>query len=448
MPIGIAGLKVISMSRDWGNTIYALLDQDGPFATADTPPGVSLFNPLSRKRASELRQKNLVAKYRATRNQIFELLNVHSYAEIQELSNDKERRKEADRRAYMLLGNMFGIHGSEREIISRVNSYSQAADGVIRYLNNSVLSRYSPFIEITNEIDIASSPVDLLLIMFDNRYHKKARFEAKRKLILMNLAGSIDQRERETDIETKFAEFLRFLNKYVWSPDVKIGELDLFYLLSHHEPEQFACTDVKVLSEAQAAKVTPVKNQKLTLIKRRRFRFGSKEIPIYVSVRKKAPEAKVLKLIRKGEENPAVAVDDELGLLGVLDTTAAVKQFQKHLTESAIRAKSFMTLEDITDTLDGAWGHSSTNIGSSAATPMMKFFARMGGMRVEFIVHTNRTYLDYIYKKDVSHDEYEVKRIFDSGVADLFFPREIYHLDMADARNKLIRLFRQRIENY
>ena len=436
------------MLRDWGNTIYALLDQSGPFATADAPPGISLFSPLSRKRASELRRKNLVAKYRATRNQIFELLNVNSYTEIKLLIEDKERRQETDRRAYMLLGNMFGIHGSEREIISRVNSYSQAADGVIRYLNNKVLSRYSPFIEITNEIDIASSPVDLLLIMFDNRYHKKARFEAKRKLILMSLAGSIDQRERETDIEIKFADFLHFLNKYVWSPDIKIGELDLFYLLSHHEPEQFSCTDVRVLSEAQAAEITPEPGQKLTLIKRRRFRFGNKEIPIYVSVRKKAPEAKVLKLIRKGEENPAIAVDDELGLLGVLDTTAAVKQFQKHLTESAIKAKSFMTLEDITDTLDGVCSHSSTNIGSSAATPMMKFFARMGGMRVEFIVHTNKTYLDYIYKKDVSHDEYEVKRIFDSGVADLLFPKEIYHLDMTAARDQLIRWFRQRIENY
>jgi hypothetical protein len=440
--------KVAIMSRNWGNTIYALLDQSGPFATADTPPGFSLFSPLSRKRAAALRQKNLVTKYRATRNQIFELLNVSSYEEIQLLITDKQRRQEADRRAYLLLGNMFGIHGSEREIISRVNSYSQTADSVIRYLNNKVLSRFSPFIEITNEIDIASSPVDLLLIMFDNRYHKKARFEAKRKLILMSLAGSIDQRERETDIENKFTEFLHFLNKYVWSPDIKIGELKLFYLLSHHEPETFSCADVKVLTEAGAARVSPQQGQKLTLIKRRRFRANGKEVPIYVSIRKKAPEAKVLKLIRKGEENPAIAVDDELGLLGVLDTTTEVKLFQKHLTESAIRANSFMTLEDITDTLEGGSSHTSSNIGSSSFTPMMKFFARMGGMRVEFIVHTNKTYLDYIYKKDVSHDEYEVKRIFDSGVAELLFPREIYHLDMNTARNQLIKWFRQRIENY
>jgi hypothetical protein len=41
--------------------------------------------------------------------------------------------------------------------------------------------------------------------------------------------------------------------------------------------------------------------QKLTLIKRRRFKENGKEIPVYVSVRKKPPEAKVLKLIRKQE---------------------------------------------------------------------------------------------------------------------------------------------------
>lgn len=429
----------------WGNTIYSLLEQTGPFATADVPPGFRVFSTEARQRAKCLRDKEMVTKYRATRNQIFEFLNVDSFAEIQALIDDKGRREQVEKRAYMLLGNMFGIHGSDREIITRVDSYSRTADGVIRYLKNTVLANYAPFIEITNEIDIADSPVDLLLIMFDKRYHKKARFEAKRKLILMSLAGSIDQRERETKVKEKFAEFLIFLNAYVWSPDIRIGELDIFYLLSTHNKKDFSCQDVKVLNMDEAAKMELTPGQKLTLIKRRRFKQNGREIPIYVSVRKKPSEAKVLKLIRKNEENPAVAVDDELGLLGVLDTVAEVRFFQKHLTESAIKADSFMTLEDLTDTLRGGH-HKSANVGSSSSTPMMKFFARMGGMRVEFIVHTNKTYLDYIYKKDVSHDEYEVKRVFDSGVAELLFPREIYHLDMAAVKNDLIHWFRKRIE--
>ena len=429
----------------WGNTIYSLLEQTGPFASADTPPGFRVFSAESRQRAKCLREKELITKYRATRNQIFEFLDVSSFSEIQGLLNDRERRQQIERRAYKLLGNMFGILGSESEIISRVDSYSRTADDVIRYLKNKILANYAPFIEITNEIDITSSPVELLLIMFDERYHKKARFEAKRKLILMSLAGSIDQRERETEVEAKFAAFLDFLNANVWSPEIKIGELDIFYLLSTHKKKDFSCIDVRVLNMAEAAEIKPKQGQKLTLIKRRRFKENGREVPIYVSVRKKPPEAKVLKLIRKNEENPAVA-DDELGLLGVLDTVAEVRLYQKHLTESAIKANSFMTLEDITDTLRGS-KHKSSSIGSSASTPMMKFFARMGGMRVEFIVHTNKSYLDYIYKKDVSHDEYEVKRIFDSGVAELLFPREIFHLNMTIARNELIRWFRQRIEN-
>ena len=434
------------MSKIWGNTIYSLLEQTGPFATADTPPGFKVFSAESRQRSKWFREKDLFTKYRATRNQIFEFLDVRSFSEIQSLLSDREKRQAADKRAYRLLGNMFGIHGSEREIITKVDSYSRTADDVIRYLKNKILANYAPFIEITNEIDITCSPVELLLIMFDERYHKKARFEAKRKLILMSLAGSIDQRERETEVEAKFVGFLDFLNAYVWSPEIKIGELDIFYLLSTHDKKDFSCTDVQVLDMAEAADIKCNPGQKLTLIKRRRFKENGREIPIYVSVRKKPHEAKVLKLMRKNEENPAVAVDDELGLLGVLDTVAEVRLFQKHLTESAISANSFMTLEDISDTLGGG-KRKSFNIGSSSSTPMMKFFARMGGMRVEFIVHTNKSYLDYIYKKDVSHNEYEVKRIFDSGVAELLFPREIYHLDMAAVKDDLIQWFRKRIES-
>ena len=340
---------------------------------------------------------------------------------------------------------MFGIEGNEREVVSKVNNYSRTADAVIRYLKSRVLSNYTSYFEMTNEIDAANNPVDLILIMFDGRYHRKARFEAKRKLILMCLAGSIDQRERETDIENKFAQFLEFLNEHVWSRKLKIGELEIAFLLSEHDPQTFACTKVRLIDAKKARKVTLKKGQKLTLIKQRRLRANGREVPIYVSVRKKPPEAKVLKLIRKGVENPAVAVDDELGLMGVVESIMEVKTFQKHLTRSATKAGSLMTLEEVSDTLAGG-KYVSSSIGSSSGTPMFKFFARLGGMRVEFIVHTYRTYLDYMYKRDVSHEEYEVRRLFDSGDAELMFPYSIYFLDMNEIEGTLIRWSRYKIE--
>ncbi|OGR07873.1 MAG: hypothetical protein A2511_11585 [Deltaproteobacteria bacterium RIFOXYD12_FULL_50_9] len=427
------------------DNIFSLLDQAGPFATGEAAPSYHPYTVQTKEWVLRTRASGMLTKYRVLRNQLFELLDVHSFAEIQILIGNREQRRITELRAYALLGNMFGLDGNEREVISKINTYSRIADAVIRYLKGKVLANYASFIEMTNEVDATNSPMDLLLIVFDDRYHQKARFEAKRKLILMSLAGSIDQRERETDIENKFAQFLFFLNEHVWSRDLKIGELEFAYLLSEHEPDSFACKEVRVIRSDLIMDIDRQKGQKITLIKRRRFRGDGREIPIYVSIRKKPPEAKVLKLLRKGEENPAVAVDDELGLMGVVESVNDVKIFQKHLTHSASAAGSFMTLDEVTDTLAGG-GHAPSTPGSSAKTPMFKFFARLGGMRVEFIVHTHKSYINYLYQRDVAHDEYEVKRIFDSGVAEMLFPQDIYHLDMSEIKEVIVRWFRNRLE--
>lgn len=429
------------------NSVFTSLQQHGPLAVEDS---VNLFEPFSQKTRNWVKKlgenRNNITKYRALRGQIFEFLEVANFSEINALLYNPALRAERSQRAYARLGNMFGIQGTKREIEARVHEYARTADAVVNSLKNKIFKPYASHIAATNEIEVANDPIELLLIIFDDRYHKKARFEARRKLQLMNLAASINQRENETEIEVKFSSFLSFLNEYVWSPKQKIGEHDIVYLLSRHAEDDFRCMDVKVMDRQAAAQVEMEHGMKLTLLKRRKFEVGSRAYPIYVSIRKKPPEAKVLKLLRKNEKNPSVAVDDELGLMAVLDTVADVKVFQNHLTRSASRANSFMVLEDISDTLTGDRNYNSTAAGSSAKTPMLKFFARLGGMRVEFIIHTNRTWLNYMYQQDVAHDEYEVRRIFDSGVADLLFPEDIFHLNHTAIRHDMLKLFRQQIE--
>jgi hypothetical protein len=429
------------------DSVFTSLQQHGPLAVEDE---ISLTGPFSRKSREWVRrlsrQKINVTKYRALRSQIFEFLNISTFSELPELLKDTRHQEHRSARACTLLGNMFGLNGTIREIEAHVYEYARAADAVVNSLRSKILKPYASYIATTNEIEVANDPVTLLLIMFNNRYHKKARFEARRKLILMNLAGSIDQRERETAIELKFSNFLHFLNDFVWSKNLKIGEHDIVYLHSDHSPEDYSCTRVEVLSAKQAEQVELKPGSRLTLLKRRRFTVGNRDIPIYVSIRKKPPEAKVLKLLRKNEKNPAVAVDDELGLMAVLDSIADIKTFQHHLTRSASKADSFLVLEDITDTLTSATPYRVTNTGSCAKTEMLKFFARLGGMRVEFIIHTNRTWLNYMFEKDVAHDEYEVKRIFDSGVVELLFPPDIYKLDLKLIREDLLSRFRRELE--
>lgn len=429
-------------------SIFTSLKQDGPFTCRESVPSAP---PFSREVKNWVRlycrEQTDMTKYRSVRNQIFEFLDVSSFNEIQQLIDNYEQREKRQDRSKLLLGNMFGIEGNVREIESKLNEYARTANEVINYLRTKVLAPFFSHIETTNEIQMTSNPLDLLLIVFNDRYHKKARFEAKRKLTLMNLAGSIDQRERETDIEKKFSEFLVFLNDHVWSPTMKIGELEIAYLVSNHEPQNFSCTNVKVISEDMLSSLKDVPGQKVTLIKRRRFQTQGREYPIYVTIRKKSPEAKVLKLLRKNEKNPAVAVDDELGLMAVLNTINDVKQFQRHLTHSALKINSFMTLEDISDTLTGQ-RYDNSAVGSSDKTQMLKFFARQGGIRVEFILHINKSYLNYIYQRDVAHDEYEVKRVFDTGVATLLFPPDIYNIDHQHIRELQLRRFRRQIEDF
>ncbi len=429
------------------DSVFTSLQQHGPLAVEDSIDVTKPFSSHTRKWVKNLcRERINSTKYRALRSQIFEFLGITSFAQLSELLEHPDKQIHRSQRACLLLGNMFGLNGTPREIEARVCEYSRTADAVVNSLKAKILKPYASFVATTNEIEVANDPVTLLLIMFNDRYHKKARFEARRKLVLMNLAGSIDQRERETGIEEKFSNFLHFLNDYVWSKNLKIGEHDIVYLYSQHAEDSFCCTNVMVLSAEQGQKIQLTKGTKLTLLKRRRFTSGNRDIPIYVSIRKKPPEAKVLKLLRKNEKNPAVAVDDELGLMAVLDSVADIKTFQNHLTRSASKADSFMVLEDISDTLTGAAAYKATATGSSSKTQMMKFFARLGGMRVEFIIHTNRSWLNYMYKREVAHDEYEVKRIFDSGVMELLFPKDIFKLDHQIIRNDMIKRFRRSIE--
>ncbi|MBU0959920.1 MAG: hypothetical protein KKD01_12515 [Proteobacteria bacterium] len=429
-------------------SIFTSMLQDGPFSVKEMPPFVHPFSKEAKEWVSSLQEDQLMkTKYRAVRSQIFDFLGVTDFDEILSLIYNQSLRDSAAKRARILLGNMFGIVQSGQDVRRYLRDYAATADDVVNSLRAKVLAPYSSHIETTNEIETTHDPVDLLLIIFNEHFHKKARFEAKRKLVLMNLAGSIDQRERETDIEKKFSDFITFLNVYVWSPSCKIGDLKIHYLHSRHRDDDFSCEDVKVVSEDQAMQMKPVAGEKLTLVKRRTFRNKEREIPIYVTIRKKPPSAKVLKLLRKNEKNPATAVDDELGLMAVLNSVGDVKCFVRHLTRSAVHANSFMTLEDISDTLTGG-EYTGSATGSSGKTPMLKFFARLGGMRVEFIIHTNRSYLNYIYQRDVAHDEYEVKRIFDTGVAEFLFPWDIYRLNMNEIRSRQIQRFRRRIEEW
>lgn len=421
------------------NKNFVVLDQQGPFQTTEDVNITAGYSPWIRSL-----QSDELTKYRSYREQIFSLLGVESMPEIANIHGDQERIDDISQQAYEMLGQMYGIEGDVESVIA---GYAETADGVIEHVRSNVLGPYAPNFEMTNEIAATSNPVDLLLVAFDDKYSRQARFEAKRKLELMHLAGTIDHWERNLELEEKYQEFQLFMNEHIWDPSLKIGEVERKFALSEHDPDDFSCTDVRMLdpNEAQTIDIQP--GQKLTPFRRRRFLDpkGS-PVPVYYSMRKKDDSSRILKLLRKGQENPAVAIEDDLGFMGVFDNEAHIKLFEKHLARGARKAGSMIVAEEVHDSIHGSNGKAD-NAHSSQDLQMIKYFVRLNGIRVEFILHTNQTYLDYQYRRDSSHGEYNVRRLFDTGVIDLLFPHDIYGVDPEALREPLIERVRNVTES-
>lgn len=400
-------------------------------------------------------------KFFMKRAEIVTFLGTKSFKDIPRLIADKDLRKTVSDEAYKRLGNMYGIEGSERQIEATINGFAKVADGAIyglRRKDGGLLSDFADDLEMMNEVESTNNPVDLLLFSFNNNCCQRIRFEAKRKLQLMSLAGSIYQKERLANTGQKLVTFLRFLNENVWnsSGGKKIGDLEKAYILStHSEQNGFICFETDILKDEAVRGLAMLKpNQKLTELSLREFAFGNKKILVYSSTREKSGAAKVLKLLRKGLEYPETAVDDEVGLMGVFESQKHMDFFVKKLTEAAARTDSHARCEEISDTLNGG-KYEATSVGSSSEIKLRKFFLTFGVkksekekeiIRVELIFFTPESYVNSLYQAEVCHREYEIRRLFDSGVAEWLFPEDIYKVKMQPTRAFLLEKARWEIE--
>lgn len=377
------------------------------------------------------------AKVRLAANEYFQLLGVQGMRDIPQLLQDPQEQAKRSAETSRRLGKMWGIEGNEEEVRGKIEGFGKLANRT-RSMVEAQLPPDMAEIGMVNKIQATNDPFRLGLIIVDDRYDQKARFEAQQKLILMRLAGAIDQREREMNISQKYSQFNDFLEEHVWSSKMKIGETDLVYFLSTHDPKTLECSDVTVLNPQQRQDLKLRPNQIITPLRRRRIELDGKEIPVYATLREKTPESKILKLLRKGSNNPAEAVDDELGLMAVFDNKSDVKRFTQHLGKSASQGVDTMLLfEDVEDSLNGGM-HAPKSPGSSPYVEMYKFHARWGGMRTENILLTNTGYLNYLYRDGVSHEEFELRRLFDAGVIEFLYPSSICNYNPEEMREQAL----------
>jgi len=346
--------------------------------------------------------------YKSLRTESFSILGVSSRSEIAKLIDNPEdsnhkraavrkRKAKVSKSAYERFANQYGMDGAEGDTISAINRIGEEANAVISYLKNGFLGSQATEAETTNEIQHANNPVDLILTLFNHRkFNTQARFEAERKLWIMHMIASIHMQERAGHSSEKLREFDEFLNQYVWREGEKVGASQKSYIWSKHDSSTYESTQVEVLGEKEGIekKRTLNHDELLTPVMRRTFVHKGREIPVYMTTRDKNIVQKVIKMLRKDSENPEVAIEDDLGFMGVFDTVRDADAFQEKLQEAMTDAKLHPALRDITDTLSGE-AYTNGSDGSSTKVKMRKFFLNFPDKKIEIILHTNKTFIDY-----------------------------------------------------
>lgn len=427
------------MGKEGIDPFYALR-QDSPFAMVKNDQR-SLFNLTH----ADITRTRIISR------EIQEFLNIKDNSEIPALLTDEKRIRKNSRRAYSLLARTYGIKEKPTAAEVKINGFGNIADGTIFYLRTGPFSIVESHLEPVNEVETQDNLYLLQLICFDKSYDPIARFEAARKIHLARTFGITDQKRRAAGTEKNFSRFLNILNHAVLSSEESegirhgIGWARRDYLLSTHNPKDVSCSDVTLLSQEEAKDIKLEENQKRTLLRRRVFNPNARlYTPVYMTPREKTSIMHTLKMLRKNEDNADAAVDDDIGLMVVLNNERQVRNFLDHLIGSAEKIGSFVFVEEIEDRLKKC-AHKSDNESSSPYVRYLKCFVRMDGMRAELELHTNETYVEYKYRDGVSHKEYETRRLFVSQIPQLLFPEELYDVPWDNLYPVLINNIRQQM---
>ncbi len=346
-----------------------------------------------------------------------------------------------------------------------VEDYAKSADTFISglRLNDGILNPIAYKIRPSEEAVSRSNPYELLELAFTPGNSPKLGFEALRKLFLGTKIAAVDAVSAELEEGDTYRKFTDLLDKLVWDQEHPKGYTEDVVLLSKHDMETYDVlyelmdgtlvtfdkipdaereTAKPAIAEVPAnekdAIETAVRKSdpdqmghhlRLTTLQSRLFKHNGVSHHAFVDKRQKKFHSWVMKMLRKGEDEPTVAVEDRIGMMLVVKDTEEADMLVEQLQMAGRRTGSILLPEGIEDNLKRKGKkkkYSAKNAGSSNETEMMKFYARVHGMRIEVIIHTHESYLNYQYSDRTGHDDFEIKRFFDSGLFQLLFPQSIY----------------------
>ncbi len=381
------------------------------------------------------------------------LLGVDSPSEAIEALNDESKLDQLRGHANAEIAKIFMF--KEGRKAGKIADFGKAADRFIgSYLRHGILEPFANRIDIAEEVKSTNDVVDLMRLMLDPQNDKRVRFEAKRKLVLMQLAAQLDKSRREEeelnqkrtkkDAETESDPFVSFLEEHVWSQNYGKGASKDTVLLSRHSSDTYECTRVEEVDEEEAKRKLANHNPKrsgyyyrLTHLPQRIMDYNGEEIPVAFESR---PEKDFLssigKLFRKGEQDPTTSIEDMKGWWFVVRNRQDAIRLKRKIEAAGRDSKDgLVKILKTEDSTQGA-GFSAEHPGSSTLLEVVKLDLMVKGSRLETLIFTYDELLNYKYRDELAHEDFEIRRMVKNGVIEGLFPEEIYGIN----ENELNRL--------
>ncbi len=383
---------------------------------------------------------------------------------VSNYKDDPEAKQRALERFTLLFTRSYFPEELSQEI--RMSLVESALDAANQYIakfedqGTGILKSFSSAVGVNNEVQNTNNPIDLLLMCFSANASRKMRFEARRKLILADVAlREKANSKREEQISDDVGEFMRFLNKQLWKGGA--GSTVPIEFLSTHSASTNECTGVSYLSPLGTSFPEPFSSLNDTALSPRHTsdlidqnlltphtRYSTHNARVFEDSRghlqwavfihrEKGDIDKLIKMMRKNTKNPRV-IDDSSGFIVVCEHKKNIYEFIKQMQSHAAKQRFVFSIEEASDTIANDELYSATNKGSSTHLECIKFHLMFEGRKIELMFHTTSSYLDYRYKDEISWSEYEVNRVFNSGLIQALYPTDIYRINFDLLEKELI----------
>lgn len=343
------------------------------------------------------------------------------------LKEDPEKKKEAHQRFINELCDIHELRPQEELIMGALRD----ADGLIERIEDprfGILGILREEIGVRNEIGAIKDPLDLLLLTFSPKADPALRYEARRKLVLMDLALELAHFREIT--EDAMDDFLHFLNTHIWEGN--LGVAQRLRIVADHSPIDNSCQRVTFIHPSQAEHFRNISTyQRTVTFQMRPWGFIDDQGLVYVEHRLKDTTSLLLKMLARGTDDP-LRFDDLLGLKFVLKDRDEIDRFTRYLQEKSQGRLVFQSPDPKYD------------IGKESKLEMIKIDCKFDGYPFELQFFTIQSYLDSRFKDGIGVEEYSLRKLLDSSAVEYLYPPDIYGIDLRDFREVLIRHVREK----